>query len=136
MKKLALIAATAFAALALAACSDAEEAAPVVEETTEPAAAAATFVDGGPAYGTFEVSSNDGTVLTQVLAEDGTQVTTDAEGTATAGTFTAESPERYCRMDGEETEWTCYAEAIGEDGTWTATNEADPDEVWTVVRVE
>lgn len=125
MKKLAWI-----AVITLAACSGGEKA-PVAEE-----AAAPTAMDGGPAAGKFTVTSADGTVLTQILLEGGTQVTTDADGKSVNGQYTLETPERYCRLDDGDADWTCYAEAIAEDGTWTATNEADPEEVWTVVRVE
>ena len=121
MKKLLLT-----AVVGLAACSDA----------SGPPEAAATAMDGGPAHGTFEVTSNDGTVLTQVLAEDGTQTTTNAAGTVVNGKYRMDGPERYCRMDGEESEWTCYAEVVGSDGRWTATNEKDANEVWTIKRVE
>ena len=131
MKNLPLI-----AAIALAACSGSDEAAAPASEETAVETPDLRAMDGGPAYGTFEVTSADGTVLTQVLAADGSQVTTDADGNATPGRFVMEGPERYCRMDGEETEWTCYTEAIGEDGTWTATNEVDPEEVWTIVRAQ
>jgi len=119
-------------AVALAACSSSNDPQDEAIVTQEPAA---TAMDGGPASGTFEVTSNDGTVLTQVLADDGSQTTTDANGEVVSGKYRMEGPERYCRMDGEETDWTCYAEAVAEDGVWTATNEADANEVWTIHRV-
>ena len=129
MKKLAWIAAP-IAVAALAACSGGEKAPEAVETATP------TAMDGGPASGTYQVTSGDGTVLTQILVSDGTQVTTDADGKSVNGQYTLETPERYCRLDEGDADWTCYSETITEDGTWTATNEADPDEVWTVVRVE
>ncbi|RVQ67037.1 hypothetical protein EKN06_08875 [Croceicoccus ponticola] len=136
MKKLALL-----AAFTLAACSGGEEApAPAPEETatTAPATTAAVAaIDGGSSAGTFEVTSADGsTKLTQVLAEDGTLTSTDAEGKVVTGTWTLDKPAHYCSKQSDESEMTCYTETLAEDGKWTATNDADPADVWTVVRVK
>lgn len=130
MKKLA------FAALfALAACSPAEQASePVAEETAEVEALAPTSVDGGPMVGTYEAMSNDGIVLIQTLSEDGTVTSSDADGNVVNGTYTG-SAEQFCITNEGESEAACFAYGeLGEDGSWTATNEADPTEVWTIRR--
>lgn len=132
MKKL-----VACAALALAACSGADEAAePAAEETAVVEEAAATAVDGGPVAGTYEVTGPNGEMNTVVLSADGTAVYTAADGTVTNGTYTGgTATEPYCVTMEGETEADCFAEAIT-DGVWTATNQADPEDVWTVVRAE
>lgn len=103
-------------------------------ETTNETVAAATIYDGGPAYGMFEATSVDGTVLTQTAREDGTVTSVDGDGTVTEGTFVME-PEQFC-ITNEGAETQCYAYSdLKDDGSWTATNVADPADVWTVKRL-
>jgi hypothetical protein len=131
MKKIAFI-----ALFALSACSQAEEPAP---EETATEAAAPTAADGGAVAGVYEVTGPDGTVLTQTVNADGTVTSDNAAGETTAGTDTGGGGgEPYCltqpNAEGAQ-EPACYVEAIGEDGVWTPTNQDDPEDVWTVVRV-
>lgn len=128
-----------FAAVCLlAACSGPENAAePATENsaTPETEAAVSATVDGGPMVGTYEAISNEGAVLIQTLADDGTVTSTDAEGNAVNGTYTG-SAEQFCITNEGATAAVCYAYgSLDENGSWTATNEADPDEVWTIRRV-
>lgn len=132
MKKLAII-----SAIALAACNSAEEAAPE-EAATEEAVVeevASTAADGGPSWGTFEVTKADGATHTFTGNEDGTYVVTDAEGAELAtGTWRQDGPNRFCETEagGEE---ECFVETVDENGVYTSTSETDPTEISTIVRV-
>jgi hypothetical protein len=126
------------AACVLAACSGPENATEPATEgsaTPETETAASTTVDGGTMAGTYESISNEGLVLIQTLADDGTVTSTDAEGNVVNGTYTG-SAEQFCITNDGESDATCYAYgSLDENGSWTATNEADPDDVWTIRRV-
>lgn len=130
MKKLAFI-----AVFALAACSQAEEAAPVAEETAAaPEVAAVMAADGNPPAGTYEITSADGEVLTQVVNADGTYTNTNAEGDTATGTWTLDRPDHWCsKLDSEEST-NCFTETVGPDGVWTSVNVNDPQDSSTIVR--
>ena len=124
------------AAFALAGCDASEE--PIVpaaeEESLSPAETAMMAPDGLPLYGVFEVSATDGdTRFMRNVKEDGTLVNVMAGEGPVPGTWTMEDGNFCVTMEGEA-DATCYANAMT-DGTWTATNVANPDEVWTVERV-
>ncbi|WP_340586129.1 hypothetical protein [Erythrobacter alti] len=124
--------------VALAACTEADDTMVVdeAEVVADDAEAAATTYDGGPALGTYEAISTDGTVLTQTTWEDGTVSTVDADGNEVLGVYTMEN-ERFCITNEGETEASCYAYSDRtDDGSWTATNEADPEDVWMIRRIE
>lgn len=130
MKKLAFI-----AIFALAACSQAEEAAPVAEETAAaPAVAAVMAADGNPPAGTYEITSADGEVMTLVVNADGTYTNTNAEGAVATGTWTLDPPDNWCsKLDAEETS-NCFKETVDEAGVWTSVNVNDPSESSTIAR--
>jgi len=124
---------------ALAACSGVENAPePIIEEdasTSETDALTSITFDGGPLVGTFEATSNEGVVLIQALAEDGTVTTTDEDGNVVSGTYTG-SADQFCFSNEGDSEASCFAYGdLGEDGSWTATNEADANEVWAIRRL-
>ncbi len=132
MKKFVII-----GALALAACSGGEEAADeaMVEETVveEVAIMAA---DGNPPEGTFEVTSAEGDVLTEVVNADGTFVLLDDEGEEiSGGTWSIPEQNVWCSTP-EGGEETCFDETVDEDGVWRFVNVNDPEDSGTVVRVE
>ncbi len=130
MKKLAFI-----AVFALAACSQAEEAAPVAEETAAaPVVAAVMAADGNPPAGTYEITSADGEVMTQVVNADGTFTNTNAEGDVATGTWTLDRPDNWCsKLDTEETT-NCFKETVDEAGVWNSVNVNDPADSSIVVR--
>jgi len=122
--------------LALAACSQAEEPAPVEEEEVVEAPAA---IDGGPLAGSYNTVDADGQSAIWELAEDGT-FTLTAEGvdpvTGTYSNTSGDDGDTFCAdPDGDEAGETCWAISVpGEDGSWTAT--ADDGSVLTVNRAE
>ncbi len=122
-------------ALALAACSGAEQAADEQATTEVAEEAAPTAYDGGSSIGTFEAVSADGTTLTQTTSEDGTIVSVDAEGTSVSGAYTM-GDGKFCITNEGDDGPSCFGYSdLNEDGSWTATNEADPGDVWTVRRL-
>ena len=133
MKK--IVTTSVFAAIfTLGACSQAEEPAPVAAETVAPEPVAMTVADGKPAAGTFEITQADGSVMTQVVNADGTYTNTAADGTTSAGTWTLESPNRWCDKAADAAEAVCFNETVGADGVWTSVNENDPADTSTIVR--
>lgn len=129
--------ACAAASFAVVGCDNAAEA-PVDEDVAveEPAVEEAlTVSDGGPPEGTYEITGADGTVTTYVANPDGTFVQTGADGTVIeSGTWRLDAPNRWCdTIEGEEER--CYTESVDDAGVWTSTNEADPDQVSTIVRI-
>lgn len=137
MKKYAVV-----AALVLAACGENAAQEPAAEEemaaeeiaVQEPAAETVMAADGMPAPGTYEVTLANGEVWTETLNPDGTYTSAGPNGETESGTWTQESPERYCTTVDGETEPTCYSESMSADGVWTSTEEGT-DETSTVVRV-
>ena len=132
MKKLIVV-----AALAVAACGDAATEEPMVEEEVaaeEPAVETVLAVDGMPVPGVYEVTLPNGDVWTETVNADGTYTSAGPNGEAERGTWTQESPERYCTTQEGETEQTCYNEAMSEDGVWSSTEEGTEDTA-TIVRV-
>lgn len=126
-----------FGAVALAACSQAEEAAPEAAATEEAAVeeVAAVAADGGPAWGTFEVTKADGTVHTFIGNEDGTYVVNDAAGTQiSAGTWRQDGPNRFCETE-EGGEEECNTETVDANGVYTSVSETDPTDSSTIVRI-
>ena len=124
------------AAFALAGCDAGEEpVAPAAEEESlSPAETAMMAPDGLPHYGVFEVSAIDGdTQYMRNVKEDGTLINVMAGEGPVPGTWTMENGNFCVTMEGEA-EATCYSNEMT-DGTWTATNVANPDETWTVERV-
>ena len=137
MHRFASIAAiAAIAAFALAGCEAAEEpVAPAAEEESlTPAETAMMAPDGLPLYGVFEVSEVGGDArLMRNVKEDGTLVNVVAGEGTVPGTWTMEDGNFCVTMEGEA-DATCYSNAMT-DGSWIATNVANPDETWTVNRV-
>ncbi len=118
----------------LGACSKAEAPAPVAAETVAPEPVAMTVADGKPAAGTFEVTQEDGTVITQVVNADGTYTNTAADGTTSTGTWTIDGPNRFCDKAADVAEQVCYNETVGADGVWTSVNENDAADTSTIIR--
>ena len=121
--------------LALMACSGAEQAqedamvADAVEDVAQ-----ATY-DGGPPEGVFEAVSSEGVVLTQTANSDGSISSVDGEGNAVSGTYTM-TEDRFCITNEGDEGPACFAYSdLQDDGSWTATNEDDASDVWTVKRV-
>jgi len=132
MKKLALIAGV----LALGACQAEPAEEPVTEETEAPVADDLGLeVDGKPNVGTYEVTEADGTVGTYVAAPDGTYTYTQGE-TVTTGTWSSDSPGKWCDHEDGAAEPVCFTETIDENGVWTSVNDADPASVATIKRIE
>ncbi|GMN03183.1 hypothetical protein [Erythrobacter sp. MTPC3] len=135
MKYIALAAAL----VAVSACSPAE-----TEEDTGADAMAVEdqaiveqpmAADGMPTPGTYEVTNAAGEVTTEVLNEDGTYVSTNADGTTENGTWEQRSPGEYCAKAESAEEMTCYSESVDENGVWSSIDPND-GEVSTVVRVD
>lgn len=135
MRKITLIAATT--AFALAACQASEEPAAPAEEETAPAEPAYPVApDGLPAYGVFKVTSADGErTIMQNIKQDGTVINVVAGEDPMPGTWMMDADNNFCITMEGETEADCYADATV-DGVWTATNIADPEDAWTVERVQ
>ncbi|QPC99419.1 MULTISPECIES: hypothetical protein [Qipengyuania] len=122
MKKIVLVAALA----AISACSQPAEA-PDEAATAEPAAEAtpaeAMAADGGPGYGKFKITQEDGTVLTDDVKADGTYSTTDADGKVVETGTWVQKPGEYCATKSEEgAVEECYPEKIDENGVWVSSN--------------
>lgn len=131
MKKIMLVAAL----VTVGACSKPE---PAPEPAaTEEAAPATTAADGGPSYGTFQVTQADGTTFTSEVKPDGTYVETAADGTAMGtGKWEQKSPELWCATPDEEgAVQTCYEEKVDANGVYTS-KDPNTGEVSTVVRVK
>lgn len=133
-----IILACAAASFAVVGCDNAaEEPAGADIAVDEPAAEIApTAIDGGPIEGTYEAVSNEGLTVTQVLAADGTIHTTFSDGQVVEGTYGDVGPDTFCWTGNGETEANCFDLSMNDDGTWTAVNQADAAETWTVRRVE
>ena len=132
MKKLIFV-----AALAVAACGETATEEPVVEEEVaveRPAMETAMAADGMPVPGVYEVTLPNGDVWTETVNADGTYTSAGPNGEAEGGTWTQDSPDRYCTTKDGETEPACYSETISEDGVWSSTKEGT-EETSTVVRV-
>ncbi|UOR15517.1 hypothetical protein [Qipengyuania aquimaris] len=129
-------------ALAIAACSQAEEAEPVVETTEAAETEAVTLAaDGAETPGMYRVTTEAGDVYMEEVKADGTYVTTkDGEVTET-GKWEQPSPDQYCTTideayisEDDDGSRKCNTEQIGEDGVWTSVN--DKGETAIVERVE
>jgi len=138
MKKIVFVAAVA----ALSACSQQNEETPAPEptEATDAAptatdgAALSMAVDGKPDAGNFEMTGPDGTVIKLTMNADGT-MTNEVAGNITKGTWTKTEPATYCMTWEGDTANKCYFDVM--DGTtWRSTNQADPKDTYTVVRVD
>ncbi len=135
MHKIASIA--VIAAFALAGCDAAEEpVAPAEQDASlSPAETSMMAPDGLPPYGVFRVASADGeTKMMQNIKEDGTLTNVMAGTDPVPGTWQIDDAGNFCVTMEGETEASCYVEEMN-DGIWTATNVANPDDVWTVERV-
>lgn len=132
MKKLVFV-----AAFAVAACGEPATEEPMVEEEVaveEPAAQVALAADGMPTPGVYEITQANGDVWTETVNEDGTYTTAGPNGETESGTWTQESPERFCNIAEGAEEQTCYIETVTEDGVWTSTEEGTED-TSTIVRI-
>jgi len=130
MKKFAFIAVLG----ALAACTP--EADAPAESAVEETAAAVTAADGGPSHGVFKVTRADGTVFTDALSEDGTYLSTNADGTTETGRWEQKSPELFCATpDTEGAKQKCYEEQVDDKGVYTS-KDPETGEVSVVERVE
>ena len=120
----------AASALAITACSQAEEADPA--DTTEPAAAEVSgpvAIDGNPSAGMYRVTTEEGEVYMEDAKPDGTYVTTKDGEVVETGTWEQPSPDQWCsQVDeeyiDEEEDGTrkCNTEQIDENGVWTSVN--------------
>ena len=140
MRNTILLAATAAAALTLSACdgatdetATAEPEAAAVEAPAAPAQAQAMAADGMPTPGTYQVTLANGDVWTETVNADGTYTSAGPNGETETGTWTQESPARYCTTAEGETEPTCYTEEMSAEGVWTSTEDGSED-VSTIVR--
>ena len=124
MRKIIVLAALA----TVAACSQTETA-PEPEataETTAPAPAEEVMAaDGGPAYGKFKITHEDGSVDMEDVKPDGTWTSTAADGTVTTGTW-VQKPGEYCvTASTEGAVEECYPETIDASGKWVSTDTKD-----------
>lgn len=135
MKYIALAAAL----VAVSACSPAEpeDAAGADTMAVEDTAIveASMAADGMPTPGTYEVTNSAGDVTTEVLNEDGTYMSTYADGTVETGNWEQRSPAEFCAQAESAEEMTCFAESVDENGVWSSIDPND-GEVSTVVRVD
>jgi len=122
MKKIALVAAFA----AISACSQPAETpdtAATAEPTAEATPAEAMAADGGPGYGKFKITEEDGTVLTDDVRADGTYTTTDAAGKEVDSGTWVQKPGEYCvTKNTEGAVEECYPEKIDEKGVWVSSD--------------
>lgn len=132
MKKIILVAGIA----TLAACSQPDT--PTEAEPTEEAAQTAENIaaDGLPSVGMYKVTHPDGSVTMADVREDGTYVSTDADGNVIeTGKWEQKSPELYCETSDEEgAAQICYEESIDENGVYISKNPVT-GETSTVERV-
>ena len=121
--------------LALIACSDAnQEPEDVVIAETAEDASQATY-DGGPVEGVFEAVSSEGMVLTQTTRPDGSLSSVDSEGNTVNNTYTL-ADNRFCITNEGDEGPACYVYSdLQDDGSWTATNEGDASDIWTIKRL-
>lgn len=131
MKRIMLLAGV----MTIAACSQSDTAAEpeATAEATE-AAAAPVGADGGPASGSYKITTATGEVYMEEVKADGTFTSTGPDGETKTGTWEQKTPELYCTtLDEDGAEQKCHTETVGDDGVWTST---DPDgETVTVERV-
>ena len=121
--------------LALIACSGADQAQEEATAAESAEAVAQATYDGGPPDGVFEAVSAEGGVLTQTANSDGSISSVDGEGNSVNGTYTM-TEDRFCITNEGEEGPACFAYSdLQDDGSWTATNEADASDIWTVKRV-
>ena len=132
MKKIAIV-----AALAVAACSEPATEEPVAEEEVvveEPAAEIQLAADGQPAPGMYEVTLENGDIITETVNEDGTYTWTSSTGESGSGTWRTDGPNVWCTTEEGEEE-SCNDEVVGEDGVWTSTDQ-ETGEVATIARID
>lgn len=132
-----IVIATAAACLALTACAEAEE--PVVEEITEEETVTEVddsmlAADGQPAPGTYEITREDGTVITETVNADGTYNWTSSTGETGSGTWRTDGPNVWCTTEPGEEE-SCNDEMVDDAGVWTSVDREDGSTA-TVVRVD
>ena len=131
MKRLAIV-----PILLLAACAEGEVDEPVVVEEAVMEEPAQLAFDGNPIVGTYEAVSNDGVRVIQVLAEDGTITSTFGDDEPIAGTWSSEGSDHFCWTADDETMTYCSNMEEAEGDSWLSRNADNPEEVWTVTRVE
>lgn len=138
MKRLILAASM----LALAGCSQAEEA-DATDETAAaaPEEAAALALDGKPAAGMYKVTDAEGAVYMYEAKADGTYVSMKDGEVVQTGTWDQPSPDQFCSQadakyisEEEDGERGCSTESYNDEGVWISTNE--DGETVTVERVE
>lgn len=121
--------------LLLAACAEGEVAEDAAVEDVAAEETAAVGFDGEPLADTYQAVSNEGVTLIQVLNEDGTIATTDEAGDTVDGTWSSEGPDNFCWSDNVEgSEANCFTMEEHDGEGWTARNNANADETWTVTR--
>lgn len=133
MKTIRIIAASA-AVLVLAACQAGDE--PASEDTSAPEVATTEPMapDGLPPYGVFKLTSASGETMMENVKQDGTMINVVKDVGNVPGTWEYDADGNFCvTMEGGDGT-DCYAESMV-DGTWTATNIEDPEDVWTIERV-
>jgi hypothetical protein len=130
MKRILVLTALA----AVAACS---KPAPAPEAEASSAAtapvAASLAADGGPADGTYKVTTPDGKIMMDEVKPDGTYSTTEGGKVVDTGKWEQKSPSQYCYTSDEAgAAQKCNEEKV-ENGVWTS---KDPDgKVATIERV-
>ena len=132
MKRIVLVAALA----TVTACSQSEPAPEATEEAAAPAPAAPSLAaDGGPAVGTYRVTTSDGKVVIEEVRADGTYTDTVDGEVVETGRWEQKSPEQYCYTKDEAgATQECNTEAVDADGVWTSKD--SEGKVATVERVE
>ena len=106
---------------ALAACSQAEEAAPVVEE--EPVEEVVEAVPGSVAPGSYTVANADGEEAPFSIDADGNWTGVDDDGNPESGTSEVVDG-KICFTTEGETESRCWLnEAPGKDGAFSSTSD-------------
>ena len=103
------------------------------EATVATPSAASMAVDGKPDAGTYDVTGPDGIAIKQTISADGTIVNVKA-GKTVKGTWTKKGVSTYCMTMEGEVAAKCYTDKM--DGTtWRSTNDNDPKDTATIVRI-
>ena len=135
MKKIMLVAALATVTACSETAPDAEPAATEEVAAADPAAPAEVMAaDGQSPVGSYKITLEDGSVMTEELKADGTYASMKDGKVVETGKWNQKTPEQYCYTKDEEgAVEECNVEGLDANGVWTS---KDPEgNVVTVERV-